>query len=464
MVGVALLASAVLHSGVGIVAGTMGIGMSADGSPTLSGRAGDPADPGLLVWTEPPESQQNPDQARSESTPESPSTPVLVAIAPKQPPASTPPPELRLGLAKSPHKTDNWLGDVVKTPHSGLPSSVDQPELSLNPGAPGVPMARPGDSAAEPRDAAELPLEAPKLTPDRPSIARQSPTKTPELPDGPSTPPVATINRPGKADAARDGSASANPPTATDTIDQVGVTDGDPDAVGDQIARLGVPAPQSTDTPSTLDRITPDTAPPEPGDWDAVFAIPTSGVETGAPTGDPALKQTVVAMKRTAPAEARPAPQTAPRVPSDAGPFLPTSPMSPAPASPLGVAGPAGSGGSSPGQQSERESDASAIDPEPEVRPGMPWAGEGLEVFTRRIELSLFSRSTRAFRSPLLKVTFDRSGTVTNIEVLESSGSPDVDDSTRNSVYKWTARGTQLEELAPGAGLSMNFRILLRGR
>lgn len=464
MVGVAILASAVLHSGVGIVASTMGIGMSADGSATLNGRASDLADPGLLVWTDPPESQQNPDLSRTESTPASPSTPVIVAIAPDVQPPEQNPPELRLGLAKSPHKTDNWLGDVVKTPHSGLPSSVDQPELSLNPGAPGVPMARPGDSASEPKDAAELPLDTPKISPDRPSAAQQSPATPPELPDGPSTPPVVTPDRPGKADAARDGSTSTNPPTATDTMDQVGVDGGDRDILRDQIARLSVPTPPSANAPATLNRITPDTAPPEPGDWDAVFSVPMSGIETGSPTGDPALKQTVVAMKRTAPAEVRPAPQTAPRVPSNAGPVLPTSPMSPAPASPLGVAGPVGPGGSSPGQQSERESDASAIEPDPEVRPGMPWAGEGLEVFTRRIELSLFSRSTRAFRSPLLKVTFDRSGAVTNIEILESSGSPDVDDSTRNSVYKWTARGTQLEDLAPGAGLSMNFRILLRGR
>lgn len=464
---IALLASAGLHSGVGFVAGTMGIGMSPGDSATRGGQSDAGADPGLLVWTDPSESPSESTPPQSDSAPESPSAATLVAVSPKEPEAAQTPPELRLGLAKSPHITKNWLGDVVPTPHSGLPSSVDQPELSLNPGAPGSPMARQGDTASAPENAPAMMPDQPRAASKQPPAAQTSASNSPDLPDGPITPPVPDADRPGKDDVTREGSSTTGAPSATDAMDRPGAEQGDPDADRDQIARLGASESLSGKAPASLNKITPDTIPDiGPGDsddWESIFAVAIAGVSAGSPDGDPAIKETALVQKRTAPSEARPAPLAAPKVPNDPATLLPISPRAPA-SSPMGVTGPVGSGGSSPGQQSERESDASAIDPDPEIRPGMPWAGQGLEVFTRRIELSLFSRSTRAFRSPLLKVTFDRAGNVTNIEVLESSGSPDVDDSTRNSVYKWTARGDQLEELAPGAGLSMNFRILLRGR
>lgn len=471
LLAAALLLSTAMHSGVGIVAGTMGLDALSRGSSSTRGvgPGGVMSDAAFaeLDW-------EQPDRAKAEPTtpPEAlpPATIQVVEITPPPPPPE-PPPELRLGLAKSPNKTDNWLGDVTPTPHSGLPSSVDQPELALNPGAPGTPMARPGEAVATPPEVAPVVPEVFPAPADTQTAAKHTPTDHPQIPEGPQhDAPPTPIERPGKADHAQTGAPNGQAVTGADQTDREGSPTGDAAAQRDATPRRGQPTGQQmASAPDSLNVITP----PSPADkldaldqsgWDALFAAPSLGNAAGTLDGLASAQSPARVLEKHAQPEAKPMPQTAPRAVTGASQVVMATPSVQTPPIPLGVVGQTGEGGTAPGLASEKESDASAITPEPEVRPGMPWAGEGLEVFTRRIELSLFSRSTRFFRSPLLKVTFDRTGTVTAIDVLESSGSPDVDDSTRNSVYKWTARGKQLEELRPGATLAMNFRILLRGR
>ncbi len=439
LVSAAALSTA-LHTGLAILIGTVGIsglGSSRAGFQGLAGSSLSDSAFAELAWIEPPPQPDDPPASEPAAPPPKP-------VIPTPPPEPVEVPQLRLGLANSPHTTDNWIGDLIARPHSGLQSTIEQPELSLNPGAPGSPMATPG----------------------QPLAAAAAGERSESSQINTASPPVSEA--PGDADRFTPGARLGTSPSGNDPEQRTSTSplQPDPAALVDAQPRRGQPDGQqaeSTTIPDTLGVILPEPTPLDDlGAWDALLSPPRLGAADGAPQGELSTDRPSRRPDLQAAAEARPKPSPAPSslAPAQGVDVRPQSSSLAAP----GIPGPRGEGGTSPGQQSERESDPSAINPDPEVRPGMPWAGEGLEVFTRRIELSLFSRSTRAFRSPLLRVTFDRSGVVTHIEVLESSGSPDVDDSTKNSVYKWTARGKQLEDLAQGSGLSMNFRILLRGR
>lgn len=334
----------------------------------------------LIPWADPPAppSPPEPDPARA---PEPPPPDPLREIE-----------RLQLGIAQSPHDTDNWIGFAEPTPHSAPPSEVDQPDLDPNAGTPGTP----GPIAA----------------------AASEPQQQPGPPSPPPAPPPA-------------------PPTAR--------TEPQPDPAPPNTADLRGESPEQPGTPGE----------PEEGPDDPTRPLIIERAELPPRTidesdagfiGPPAaLAESVPPALQTPPAPPTPDPQSAPIANTQGGSNNP---------------------GDAPGERSDRESHASSREQEIEVRPGRPAAAEGLEIITRRPQ---FSRVTRLLsippRNPRLRITFDRTGVVRNVEFLEPTGIPDVDDPVQLAVYRWTARGRALTELPiadPKAGVTITVTILLR--
>ena len=125
---------------------------------------------------------------------------------------------------------------------------------------------------------------------------------------------------------------------------------------------------------------------------------------------------------------------------------------------------PAAKPGQKPGDTSEKESDAASIRKSVLIRPGHPAAAQGLEIVTRRPEFTRLTRVTAWPRNPIVRVTFDRTGKVTQAKILRSSGVEDVDNPVLYSVYQWTAKGKALAELPKGdvhAGVTITVTIIL---
>lgn len=127
-------------------------------------------------------------------------------------------------------------------------------------------------------------------------------------------------------------------------------------------------------------------------------------------------------------------------------------------------------GGSPPGgedargNRADRESVASAVITADKDDLGKPLAARGLEIKTVRPRFTQYTRLTAAPRDPVLRVYFDRNGKVQKVEVLRSSGIPDVDRPVLDAIYQWRAVGEQLGSLREGdppATLPVEFKILL---
>ena len=193
-------------------------------------------------------------------------------------------------------------------------------------------------------------------------------------------------------------------------------------------------------------------------------ARPTTKPATDAPVGE-----------TTTPA---PTPSTSPPTPAtDAAPAnatanAPATPPSPAapdatakPAAPGAEPGTGGSPTARPGDASNREADAtSTVRRSGTYRNGRIDVGQGLEIRTARPNLTLLARASTAPRAPLAEVYFDRTGTVVDVKLVESSGYPvEIDEPVRTALYRWRARGATLDELpdSPDARVVINIRVFL---
>lgn len=133
-----------------------------------------------------------------------------------------------------------------------------------------------------------------------------------------------------------------------------------------------------------------------------------------------------------------------------AKPDQPNTPTSDAKNAPRPRTAP-GSPNAEPGEASDRESIASSTRRMEGVfvsRNGRIEVGEGLEVRTERPRLTLLNSLTLAPVPPLMEVVFRKDGTVSNVTVLQSSGSDTgIDEPVRSALYRWTASGRILDEL-----------------
>jgi len=97
-------------------------------------------------------------------------------------------------------------------------------------------------------------------------------------------------------------------------------------------------------------------------------------------------------------------------------------------------------------------------------RNGRVIAGQGLDVRTVRPRLTLLTRVTAAPRNPILEMTFAKSGRVTDVRLLRSSGySVEVDEPVIAAAFNWRGSGPILDRLAdrPDAAVKMTITIVM---
>lgn len=118
-----------------------------------------------------------------------------------------------------------------------------------------------------------------------------------------------------------------------------------------------------------------------------------------------------------------------------------------------------------PGEASDRESDAASLEPPAEAVLGQPVAAEGLEIKTRRPDLSITARLRGGARNPVVHITFGRNGRVLRADYKEgmTTGNTELDTGLRASIFTWTATGENLEKIDPDdprAGITVTLKLL----
>ncbi len=357
---------------------------------------------------------------------------------PEPPPANEPPPPppeddqtVRPGIDDSAANTPNWLGFSQATPHSGERSTIEQSALSPAPGSP-APQG-PSRPAAEPTPEATQPGV---ITPPSPPPAPTEPAQ----PASPGTRPTPD-DRPAAAVAQGDGRKPAPEPIATPAATP-------PDN----------PTPQPIATPPQPAPNTAATEPPE--------SQPREGLEETSPAG---IEPRAVP---PAPPQASPPPGTGPAPLEPQGQRAEPAPPSPQPSPAPGTPPPpaAEARGSAPGLLSDAESVAAALQEAIDVKPGKVLAAKGLRIQTVRPEWAVTTRLMARPKNPVVKVTFGRNGRVIKAEFVEGQGTgwSDVDGPLKDALYRWTARGSTLDQLpaSPGPGgeprgVALTFRVIL---
>lgn len=394
-------------------------------------------------------------------------------VEPQPPPQPPPVPEeevVRLGTDDGVGVTDNMLGSAQATPHSAMQGSVDQPALSLAPGAPGPT----GDQAAQPSaDAAEAGEggadgQAGGNTQEQPATAQQPPPPEPAPPQEPQ--PAAPAPQPqAPAEAAPAETSPTQPQPTAPTPPPIA-----PEAAPMMPSREA-PTPNAPESVFSPDGQT--AAPQEQPD--NVFALPQPqpvtvvdefGEQAAPPAPGPETATPPPPSEPPAPEpEASPAQPAADPLREEAkislAPLAPQAPAAPAVSSPApGPAGsPAATGGDSrlPGVTSEAESIAVSTQPMLEFKPGTPLTGKGIRIRTVVPRFSTTTQLTALPRNPVVIIRFNRAGRVVKAEFenKQGTGYRDVDEPLLDAVYRWTAVGEQLSRIPAGTNETLTFRI-----
>jgi outer membrane biosynthesis protein TonB len=115
------------------------------------------------------------------------------------------------------------------------------------------------------------------------------------------------------------------------------------------------------------------------------------------------------------------------------------------------------------GDAAEQESDpTSVVEVPPDTwRAGKPLAAHGLELKTMRPVLTELTLLTARYGNPLVEIQFGRNGRPRNAKIIESSGDRRVDEPILDSLYRWRAKGKQLEALKGTETINIKLRIVL---
>lgn len=377
--------------------------------------------------------------------PPSPSPPVSEADAVPTPPAAlpaTPPPqpviepaEVKLGIDDGRTDSKNWIGFKDPTEFRAPKSTVDQAEVSLNPGQPSVASGAPG----KPGEAGK-PGEPGKDSPSTPPVPTTSAPSAPKAEQAPSptTPPA-------KGDAANAQHAQAK-------VDAAHATLGKPDEVPAALNAFDRPAPAA-------EKGVEQAKPQDQGN-DATSRLPVQERQEksqGSPSGSAASSDQTPITSSTPPAPAPPAPTAANQA---------TQGNQGQRGSDGNNASGANITGDKPGEKDDREADASAVIDSIDVVPGKPAAAKGLRIQTSRPQWSMATKLTARPRNPVIRITFGPTGRVVKAEFEKgkNTGYPDVDQPLLNAIYRWTARGEAIDKLNPTnprAGVTITVNILL---
>lgn len=301
------------------------------------------------------------------------------------------------------------------------------------------PAAAPGPQAQPQPPAQQSPPSLP--TPEQPTPTEQAQNEP--TPPAPAAKPIEAVR-------------AASPSETPQPSDQAGIAPA-------PVQREDLPsAPLGPDAvvPAGLDR--PDVQP------DPSKILPPTAPVNPTLTPDPVAREEVQPTQQTAqsqipaqPNQTPPAPQSpaSPPPQANAGAQGATSPVV-AP-----VAGPPGSVGASQtsGEKSDRESDATSIaDVPPSLwRTGKPLARKGLEIKTKKPELPILTRLTTSPSNPICEILFGRDGVPVACKILQSSGFEEINGPVLDALYRWRAKGSQLEKLAPGKTLRFRVRFIL---
>ena len=337
--------------------------------------------------------------------------------------------EFRLGIASSERATINWLGFADPTPHRAVESDVEQAALVMSaPGAPVAPSSPRPDGAGQPSSAA--------ASASRTASAETSsvdPSLVGEAVDDPA--PVESASEPAAVDVDIDADivvpetdAAVRDMASADEIDEQPV---DPERAPVEDAGEKNDADVVTDMaetakPAETERVADEQVEAE----QVVNETDTEPEETadGASPGE-GDSEAEESDQRDEPGS-RPAPPG-----EDAG------------------------ADTMAGIISDRESSPTSKPVDMSISDwGKPAAGEGVKVNPVRPR---FPDTLAAFRRGLtatVLIDFGADGYVRDVRfeevvidrrrVVRNTGSPEADRVLRNSVFNWTATGTQIEELA----------------
>ncbi len=371
-------------------------------------------------------------------------------------PLLVPPPQLVLGIDDGDESSPNWLGGPQETPHTGLPSSVNQPAWSLNPGPPGASGtggsgggSGGGTSTDSAGVGAPTGAEAGALSPagpQSPPAVQPAPLLAPRPAQaGPAA--DTTTQVPAQAAPIRQRAEEPAPPKGPD--DALGTPiKPEPEATP---ALTPTPAPTAPD-PLALQPITP-TLPAAPVDASVVPESTIASPASIAPTPVANSASSTTPNSAANPAERNPS----------------TTNASGAAASSPGAAGGAAGGSDLQGSPSDAESQAAAVVPNVSFRPGTPLAAKGVRIITRAPRFSITARVASSPRNPTLELTFNREGKVVSGKFVEgqASGYDDIDGPILDAAMRWTATGKKLAEVLgddPKATFTVRITYLLNAQ
>lgn len=114
-----------------------------------------------------------------------------------------------------------------------------------------------------------------------------------------------------------------------------------------------------------------------------------------------------------------------------------------------------------PGERSDRDSVATAMEGSIDVVPGRPAAGKGLTIKTVRPRWRHTTLMTSWPDNPVVIIRFLRNGTVyeADFEAGKGTGYAAVDGPLLDAVYAWKAEGAALDRLPPGEDATLEVRI-----
>jgi len=357
------------------------------------------------------------------------------------------------GMEKGSDEGMTWIGYEEYQQHLAAHGETDQAAFTeKDAGGGGAPQA--GEQASGAQSPPPQPEPQPQAAPQppqpvaqpqelQPQPAQQAQQQPPAQPTQP-TPPVDAVS-----------AASPRPtpqPSDTKGFEPQPAADNLPPTAPDGTDAILPPAVRRDDTQTNPSAELPPTAPKR----EDVLPEPVPRAETPPATALP--------QSSAPPATPQPPQAAAPQSPTTPAPQTPSqSPAtSPAVAPVAGLPGSVGPG-QSQGERSDRESDATSIaDVPPSLwKNGKPLARKGLEIKTKKPALPILTQLTTRPGNPVCEILFGKDGVPVSCKVLMSSGYPDVDGPVLDALYRWRAKGSQLEKLAPGKTLTFRVRFIL---
>lgn len=382
-----------------------------------------------------PEPKPEPKPTEQPRPTEQPQGPKLPPRAPEPPPAPEPDVvEVTPGIEGGSQTSMNWIGYDEYQEHLARLATQEQAAFDLESSGGGARSA-----TADPQPLPQGPEgQAPGLV-DRAAAAEQPPTLTPAptaLPE--PTPPAPT--RPAVATT-----TPAEPKPAQPT---------QPDPAPALAVPGIVPDPTALDRAPATD---PSTSPPTSPD-------PLKPPEAATPLPSPAAPEDAAAVAKPTPAQA-PTQPTAPATvekPGQERPQVPPQVDAPGAATNPNAdkAGPV-----TDGAKSDKQSAATSVIDVPASlwKNGKPLAREGLNIKTRRVELTTLTQVSANYRNPQCDIYFDHTGKPVQVKIVESSGLKEaVDEPVVDTLFRWRASGKQISQLQPGQLARFRVRIYLR--